>query len=176
MEDYEIRDIMRRSTRPDLVIEFYFDKMRKTHDLRYTNEAEHHAPAGMTGVISNRSDEPALYAVALVFVDVRISVLSTEYERLGIAEMGANRVFPYRLRFLPNKGMPFFKEQPTLMPALGIIIPENLLYHDNDYTIGYEVRAPGCTNKQTGRLIVEYGKRLSIIMDDPDRPGEAKST
>jgi predicted HTH transcriptional regulator len=35
MEDYEIRDIMRRSTRPDLIIELYFDKMRKAHDLRY---------------------------------------------------------------------------------------------------------------------------------------------
>jgi predicted HTH transcriptional regulator len=56
MEHYEVRDMFRRSTNPDLTIDFYFDKMLKYHDLHYPSEAEDSAPMGMTPVISNRSE------------------------------------------------------------------------------------------------------------------------
>jgi hypothetical protein len=163
MEHYEVRDLFRRSTNPDLSIEFHFDKMLKYHDLHYPSEAEDSAPMGMTPVISNRSNTPSRYAVVNIFVDERLKVLSTAYEKLAVAEVNGFRAIPYRLTFYPNKSMPIFKEQPTLMPALGIVVPISMLYRPNDYLIGFEIRAPGCQCDDSNFLIVEYGRRLSIV-------------
>ena len=64
----------------------------------------------MTPVVSNSSNEPALYAVALVFIDARLTVLTTNYERLWHIRLNGSRVMPLRLRFLPNQSMPIFKD------------------------------------------------------------------
>jgi predicted HTH transcriptional regulator len=58
MEHYEVREMFRRATNPDLTIEFFFDKMKKQQALQYVRNAEDHAPVGMTPVISNRSNAP----------------------------------------------------------------------------------------------------------------------
>jgi hypothetical protein len=163
MEHYEVRDLFRRSTNPDLSIEFYFDKMLKYHDLHYPSEAEDSAPMGMTPVISNRSNTPSRYAVVNIFVDERLKVLSTAYEKLAVAKVNGFRTIPYRLTFYPNKSMPIFKEQPTLIPALGIVVPISMLYRPNDYLIGFEICSPGCQCDDSNFLIVEYGRRLSIV-------------
>lgn len=162
MEHYEVRDMFRRSTHPDLTITFCFDGMKERETLRYAPPTEHHAPVGLSPIISNRSNEPALYAVALIYVDSRLSVLSDQYDRLGFTNFDGVTVTPFRLTFSPNKSMPIFKEQPTLMPALGIIVPEDVLRQDNDYMLAYEIRAPGCHRTGNKLLIVEYGKFLAI--------------
>jgi hypothetical protein len=96
MEHYEVRDMFRRSTNPDLSIEFYFDKMLKYQDLHYPSEAEDSAPMGMTPVISNHSNTPSRYAVVNIFVDEHLKVLSTTYEKLAVAKvrpgMGRNHI------------------------------------------------------------------------------------
>jgi hypothetical protein len=63
MEHYEVRDMFRRSTHPNLTIKFCFDGMKQRETLRYTPNAEHHAPVGLSPIISNKANEPALYAV-----------------------------------------------------------------------------------------------------------------
>jgi len=61
--------------------------------------------------------------------------------------------------------MPIFKEQPLLMPALGLIIPEDILYLENDYKIAYEIRSPGCYRSGGNLLCVEHGKLIAIEPD-----------
>jgi hypothetical protein len=162
MEHYEVRDMFRRSTHPDLAIRFCFDGMKERETLRYTPPTEHHAPVGLSPIISNKSNEPALYAVALIYVDSRLIVLTDQYDRLGFTDFDGVTVTPFRLGFSPIKAMPIFKEQPTLMPALGIIVPEDMMRQDNDYTLAYEIRAPGCHRTGSKLLVVEYAKFLAI--------------
>jgi hypothetical protein len=162
MEHYEVREMFHRSTRPDLSIKFLFDNLQTKQMLRYAPPTEHHSPVGMTPIISNSSNEPSLYAVVLIYVDTRLTVLTTEYARLASTDIDGTSVFPYRLSFYPSQSMPIFKEQPTLMPALGIIVPEDMLRQDNGYLIGYEIRAPGCHRLGSSHLIVEHGKFLAI--------------
>lgn len=161
MEHYEVRDMFRRSTHPDLYLEFYFDGLKKKEMLRQVANADHR-PIGLSPVIKNRSNEPALYVVALVYVDARLNVHFDQYDKLGQTEFHGVPVIPYRISFNPNKTMPVFKEQPTLMPALGIVVPQEQLRRDNDYMLAYEVRAPGCHRTGSHLLIVEYGKLLAI--------------
>jgi hypothetical protein len=92
-----------------------------------------------------------------------LSVLSDQYDRLGLADFDGVSVTPFRLNFSPNKAMPIFREQPTLMPALGIIVPGDMMRQDNEYTLAYEIRAPGCHRTGGRLLIVEHAKFLVII-------------
>ncbi|WP_316189399.1 ATP-binding protein [Bradyrhizobium sp. SZCCHNS1054] len=161
MEHYEVRDMFRRSTNPDLTIEFFFDKMKKKQDLCYRPDADEHSPIGMTPVISNRSNTPSPYTVAIILIDERLTVFGGNYEKLAVTQLNGYRVIPYRLTFPPNR-MPIFKEQPTLMPALGIVVDKNLIYRANDYVIGFEIRAPGCLGDGATFLIVEHGRTLAI--------------
>jgi hypothetical protein len=163
MEHYEVRDMFRRSTNPDLTIEFFFDKMQKGQDLYWARDTDEHSPIGISPLISNRSNTPSQYAVAIIFVDERLTVLTTKYDKLAVTELKGVRVIPYRLTFYPNKSMPLFKEQPTLMPNLGIVVPANLIFHANDYVIGFEIRAPGCQSEGSNHLIVEHSRRLAIV-------------
>jgi hypothetical protein len=163
MEHYEVREMFHRSTNPDLSIEFFFTKMRKQQEVHFAPNADEHSPVGMTPVISNKSNAPALYAVSIIFIDERLSVLSHQYDKLAATELNEARVIPYRLSFYPNKSMPIFKEQPTLMPAFGIVVPANMLSQPNDYVLGFEVRTPGCQSDGSNLLIVEYGRQLAIV-------------
>lgn len=169
MEHYEIRDRFRRTTVPDLNVSFSFDRMRKTHDLRFERHGDDALPAGLTPFVSNESNEPALYAVVFIGIDARLKVQQTHYETLGQSNVpweGASfAVHGFRLRFHPNSVMPIFKEMPTQLPNFGIIVPENMLLHPYAFFIRYEVRAPGCQKDGVARLYVERGKQLSIKDD-----------
>jgi predicted HTH transcriptional regulator len=61
MEDYEIRDIYRRSTIPDLWIGFHFDAGLSTN-ITFLPEQEVSDPINLVATIGNRSREPALYS------------------------------------------------------------------------------------------------------------------
>jgi hypothetical protein len=163
MEHYEVREAFRRVTSPDLTIDFYFDKMRKQQEMQFSSNYEEHAPIGLTPTISNRANTPSPYAVAIVLIDERLTILAPEYEKLGVTKLNDLRVIPYRLTFFPNKSMPIFKEQPTLMPNIGIIVPSQFLHRANDYALGFEARAPGCQNDGSCSLIVAHGRTLIML-------------
>lgn len=162
MEHYEVRDMFRRSTHPDLSMDFFFDGLSKHAQIKYQVE-EYHEPIGLTPVISNAANEPAMYVVALVMLDSRLEVLTTKYDRLAQIRWGGVTVIPYRVTFSPNHQMPIFKEQPASLPNFGIIIPEPLLRGAHDYKVGFEIRSPGCHRTGSRTMIVEYGRTLTIL-------------
>ena len=71
MEDYEIRDILRRATTPELHVEFSFvTGATTTVEFAYRNDLSN--PIGMTVHVVNRSSEPALHALLQVGVDTNL--------------------------------------------------------------------------------------------------------
>jgi len=166
MEHYEVRDMFRRTTYPDLTMEFYFEGVSKHAQIKFLAE-EHHVPIGLSPIIFNHSHEPALYVVALVLVDSRLEVLGNKYERLAPTDWGGVNVTPYRISFSPSHQMPIFKEQPALLPNLGIIVPQQMLGLPNDYTVGFEIRSPGCHRTGSMTMIVQYRRTLSIVSSEP---------
>lgn len=69
MHDYEIRDIMRRSTTPDLYTELWFDGRRKTHTPKVIDGRQHAETVVLHCVALNRSNTPAHHVVVDFFVD-----------------------------------------------------------------------------------------------------------
>jgi hypothetical protein len=86
MEDYEIRDLYRRATTPDLWIDFGFDE-GKTTNLRFQPNSLRSEGISLRATIGNRSREPALYAVIRIYLDAQFTTLATgEFTSVGSAE------------------------------------------------------------------------------------------
>jgi hypothetical protein len=170
MYDYEIKDVMRRSTTPNIVVDFHFAEMERTHTFRYRDRQAHPDPVGITASIRNLADAPADYGVVVLFVDSRFQVLQDNKDvqfagrvktREGLTMNG------FRTVFHAPKTLPIFKEQPIMLPPYGVVVPENLLYNTNPFAIGCEFRAPGCLRVGQGQLLIEGGSTMRLCFD-PD--------
>jgi hypothetical protein len=69
MHDYEIRDIMRRSTTPDLYTDIRFDGGMKTVAAKITQGDQHSSTVMLHCVLLNRSIAPAYHVVLDFLVD-----------------------------------------------------------------------------------------------------------
>ena len=69
MLDYEIRDIMRRSTTPDLYTDLFFDGRQTTFQASTREGAQHSDTVILHCVVRNRSNAPAYHVVADFLID-----------------------------------------------------------------------------------------------------------
>jgi hypothetical protein len=75
MEDYEVRDIFRRATTPDLWIDFSFDT-GKTVEVNFRPAEASSHPISLYDYIGNQSQEPALYAVIGIYLDQNFTIVT----------------------------------------------------------------------------------------------------
>jgi len=156
---------MGRSTNPALEMAFYFDGMKDTCALQYSAHHANHMPVGVTPSIVNTSNAPALYAVAAVLIDARLEVLTTKYENRGRTKSNDGlSLLAFSVTFNAARQMPIFKEQPVVLPNLGIVVPETVIFQKEPFHIGYEVRAPGCFKSGVGKIEVESANIMRIKM------------
>jgi hypothetical protein len=168
MEHYEVRDYFRRVTSPELNVDFHFDKLSDEQIIRYARD-ESQVPAGLTPIVSNSSNQPALYAVISLFFDARLIVIRPTaggYAREFETKKDDKAVRFFQATFNASRQMPIFSEQPVTLPNLGIVIPDEHLYSQEPFQISYEARAPGCFKEGAISLFVERGERLRLV-----RPG-----
>ena len=78
MEYYEVRDYFRRSVAPDLCVDFFFDQQATTFTLLYGRNDEQ-IPTGITPLVSNLSNQPALYAAVTLCVNGRLQIADTAH-------------------------------------------------------------------------------------------------
>jgi hypothetical protein len=72
MEDYEIRDVMRRGTAPDLEVSLKLHGNTSVTPKFRTNR-EISDPFTLTASVENLADEPALYYSLAIFIDDRLT-------------------------------------------------------------------------------------------------------
>jgi Schlafen, AlbA_2 len=109
MEDYEIRDALRRATTPELYVELSF-AMGSTAYIEFANQTELSNPIALYVDVRNRSSQPAYYALVQVGIDTELPLhVSGDFFAMGIT---GNDQQQYWLgqRFLSPPGMPIFKE------------------------------------------------------------------
>lgn len=166
MEHYEVRDYFRRSVAPDLCVDFFFDQQATTFTLLCGRNDEQ-IPTGITPLVSNLSNQPALYAAVTLFVDGRLQIAGHGgYDRNfdGVKDGEKVRVFLATFN-APIKSMPIFKEQPTMLPNIGLVVPEDQLYTQEAFSIRYEARAPGCDNAGSFALRINHGTVLELVRE-----------
>jgi hypothetical protein len=155
MEDYEVRDIFRRATTPDLWMEFNFHT-GKTADLQFQPNASSSNPIWLRASIGNRSHQPALYAVIRTYLDHSFTIVSDAqgFSRAGevSTEDGRHLNAYWRTWSIQQNDLPIFSETDFPLPTFSITLDENAIRWP-DFYIGYDIRAPGCSTFQIIRVV-----------------------
>src|SRR5262245_36297193 len=121
MEDYEIRDALRRATTPELYVDLSFAGGDKAH-VEFADQAELSKPITLSVMVRNRSSQPAHYALVQVGIDaeLRIQSLSPDFLSIGITGDGQQQQHLLWHRFISPPGMPIFKEADDALHRLSL--------------------------------------------------------
>jgi hypothetical protein len=148
MEDYEIKDVMRRATTPDLYVELAFAS-GDTQIIEYASHQEMSKPFPIIATISNRSVQAAEYAFVEIGVDPELAIVfDGAYTRLG------KRPDPrgislnwYRLTIQPPR-VPIFRESAQKLAAQDFIFGfhSRLLSGERLFDFAVSIAAPGFMN------------------------------
>jgi hypothetical protein len=156
MADYEIRDIMRRASTPDLWIKFAFmgGQTRTTLDFRGGSFA---AALHLNPEIGNRSSTPAEYAVIILYVDAFLHPVHSppSLRHIGNTKLNGQEFLVYQMHWTPPR-LPIFAE--TMLPIAegGIaftVQPE--LRGVGELWFGYKIQSPGFADEKFVRAIMQ---------------------
>jgi hypothetical protein len=108
MEDYEIRDALRRATTPELYVELSFATGERA-DVEFGDQT-HSKPLTLVVTVRNRSSQPAHYALIQLGIDTRLP-LHTPGDFFRITKTGdGQEQYWHGHRFISPPGLPIFKE------------------------------------------------------------------
>jgi hypothetical protein len=160
MEDYEVRDMMRRETTAKPYVEFTFANGSKASG--YSG----HNPEGLFEVrlhaaISNKSRQPAFYTVVTILISTAVRLISkgTFEENLIYSDERGNDYNALRKQYgIPNY-FPIFSEAqiPISNPPITIGV-DYTIHRDGSFPIGYEVLTPGYRGIEFGLIRCNYGR------------------
>lgn len=160
MEDYEIRDVLRRSSTGNPYLRFSW--------LRDTDYDGNDARAVVCFQISNRSSEPVMYAHLSVYIDDRLvpegytvdhftvvrnlHVIMPDGSKLKVVQLTKN--------ILPTQHMPLFREQIWSTNLKTLPVPTH-----GQYYFGYRFSCPGFEHVEGGVVKIE-GYELKFATED----------
>ena len=135
MEDYEVRDALRRSHTPHLVV---YANWRQDRDHEGND-----AKGFLSFSIENLGDEPALYTALQIYVDQRLTgsdLLANEQFEVSEAFLsnGTGKVWLCDKKLMIPNHIPLFKGRTWNVGRISIPVPPS-----GDYFVGYYVSCPG---------------------------------
>ncbi len=165
MEHYEVRDAMRRSVDPDLVLEFDLMIGQAAYrTVEFTQFRDLSDPTPIGAVIRNKSNQPALYTFISLYLDRTLKIanygLYTPYpeKTFGVNDVRNQLV----LKVGVPGNFPIFKEMGYAIDPFYFKISDRLLGHR--FGIGYELRAPGCFKEKHGYLEFGQSGQMTLYM------------
>jgi hypothetical protein len=166
MEHYEVRDAMRRSVDPDLILEFDLmvgQAAYKTIEFTEFRDVSDATPIGT--IIRNRSNQPALYTFVSVYLDRRLKISKYGlYVPYPETTFGLNDVRNHlTLKIGVPGNFPIYKEMSYGLDPFYFTISNRLLGHR--FGLGYQLRAPGCFKENHGYL--EFGPSGQMTLHMP---------
>ena len=156
MEDYEVRDIMRRSTTPDLYTEITFDNKQTTRGVGAVMSTGYSDTVMLHCSVKNRSNAPAYHVIVDIVIDADLNVpfaLDT-FKQVGQRdEAPGPKMKIYRWAINSPPHMPVFKEgeHENHTAALAVQIPNGYL---NSAIVWLEtaIQAPGFSSTEQWTL------------------------
>jgi Putative DNA-binding domain len=109
MEDYEIRDTLRRATTPELHVEPAFATGSMAH-IQFPHQSEISNPITIVVTIKNRSSQPAYHALLQVGIDTDLPLrMPNDFFQMGITGDDQQQYWLAH-RFNSPPALPIFKE------------------------------------------------------------------
>ena len=154
MEDYEVRDALRRATTPDLFVELTFALGPNAH-ITFAHEREVSHPIAVIVTLTNRSNQPAFHTIIKVGIDTELPLSSApDFYAMGTTGDSQQQYWLGK-QFASPPGLPIFKEMD---PTSGFRFPINITIHSSMLTtehlfhLSTSVLTPGMP-KPTGKYI-----------------------
>lgn len=170
MHDYEIKDIMRRSTTPDLFVTLSFLEGNQ-QALRFPGSDEESRPFNLIAHIENRSPQPAFHVVVDIGIDTDFKIVArgdfTQFASNEQVEQTSLTWLRWTLTAPP--GQPIFKEYPRLVSenVIMLTINANNVRTQDFFDLTVRVVSPGCS-RQENWSIVARGPRLTLYPPSSD--------
>jgi hypothetical protein len=144
MEDYEVRDTLRRATTPELHVDLQFGTGPLT-DITFSHAAQLSNPITIGVTVTNKSPQPAFHAIVEVGVDATLPLRTPgKFHPLGHQQ----QQYWLGQQFSSPPGTPIFKEMSGLMnlhaDSFTIAVPSAMLASDEQsYCVTTSVQTPG---------------------------------
>ena len=164
MEDYEVKDTLRRATTPDLYVNISFLKGERAR-LTYAPNQELSQPVTLLTMIGNRSSQPSQHTLVRLGIDERLPIA-------GLPQVWGRPVIEKNMRWLtqriaPPRDFPIFKEvdQPLDGEGIRVSFHSDSLHDARRWPIAVCIYTPGFTSEETW-FIHQEGPDLRLL-----RPG-----
>lgn len=171
MEDYEIRDILRRGSIPDLYFDFRFTGGKEAN-VEFSDEHEYSKEIDLIINVHNQSNEPALYAVLLIQLDSQVKInappdLKKTEESISIGKHIFHVTVLRQNWAIPIK-LPIFNEISFTITdvPIKISLPAEHNGLDKNYEVSWRISAPGMVNLSVGQLVLSNNK---LKIDIPNK-------
>jgi len=170
MEDYEIRDSLRRAVYAEPFATFSFKNGLNKIDVELVHGSDYSEAINLDITLGNKSSQPAYYSIFTLYIDHRLNVLSQGHLENG-GKTNANdgrSVNLYRKKMGIPGVFPLFRETSFALcvPPFSFRVPNLLLDSGHKFLIGYEIRTPGHHVSQIANLSLP-NRVMEIQMEPP---------
>jgi hypothetical protein len=165
MEHYEVRDAMRRAVDPALQLEFDLLKGEAAYkNVEFSTYRDLSDPIALGAILTNTSNQPAMYTVVSIFIDKRVKIVSpSTFENPGPTKLAENDIrHQLRAKMGIPGGFPVFKELVVVFEPFTFTITNRLL--GQKLALGYQIRSPGCFKENHGFLEIGESGQMSLRM------------
>ena len=160
MEHYEIRDMFRRTTTPDLFVDVSFHGHGEFW-VTYRMNEEISQPVPLTLTMGNRSDQLALYCLVMLGIDTNLKILKRGEFEAVTSPPSNDRTWIVHKHSVPHR-FPIFKGPTIWMEPVELGLPTNLLGATHQFKITVSTRAPGHMRDEDW-YIRQVGGKLRLL-------------
>src|SRR5262245_13420025 len=170
MEDYQVRDTMRRATTPELYVRLSLPR-GKTAQIDFAYQTEISKPIILNALVGNRSAQPAFHTFVQLGIDTDISILSKCYFTPIATRTDADDVPQNWLmrRISTPPEPPIFKEADfdLARSSMSLGFRSELLDRVHRFRITTLVQTPGYSTSENWTILQE-GPHLQLL--EPGHP------
>jgi Schlafen, AlbA_2 len=165
MDDYEVRDMMRRATTPEPFVGLSFAGGMNA-SIEYAHESEISKPIILKAFIGNRSRQPAYHTLILFGIDTDIQILTHEDSFVPVGERTDPDGIPQNWIILakttpPN--MPIFQEAYFILTdTLALGFHSRLLRGEHRFRVTTTVQTPGFAATEYWTILLR-GNTLRLL-------------
>jgi Putative DNA-binding domain len=163
MEDYQVRDALRRATQAEPYLEFRLAES----NVSWPEAGTHSGTVQIIPTLGNKSRQPAFYTLINLFLDTAF-ILNSHGGFMSVKEVttpnGNTMRQISRIIAIPDH-MPVFLESPyeMLHPPLLISFPWEHQHQELCFSCGYSVSTPGYRYEKSGTLLL-IRNRLTLAL------------
>jgi hypothetical protein len=169
MEDYQVRDALKRATTPELYVMLVF-ATGPVANIQFPHQSELSNPITIVATVGNRSSQPAFHAHFQIGIDTDLPLRAAhDFYAMGITGFDQQQYWLGH-RFSSPPELPIFKEiDPTINHRLSLTVayPAAMLGGEHLFHLTTSIQTPGYTATENWKI---HHRGSTLTMCEPGHP------